>query len=88
MQRPDSNPDVDVVVVVVVADAANHANDILAILIVDVLATFYPVDAVVYLVVLRFCLVALQRDVVGCRCSSRMVVNRCCGCGCGWLLLL
>ena len=41
MQGLDSNPDVDVVVVIAVVDAANHANDVLAILIVDVLATFY-----------------------------------------------
>ena len=50
MQGLDANPNVDVVVVVVVVDAANHANDVLAILI-DVLATFYPVDVAVYLVV-------------------------------------
>ena len=49
--RPGSNPDVDVVFVVVVVDAATHANDVLAILIVDVLATLYPVDVVVYPVV-------------------------------------
>ena len=54
MQGPDSNPKVDVVVVVVVVDAANHANDVFAILIVDVLATFYPVDVVVYLDVVHF----------------------------------
>ena len=49
-QGLDSNPNIDVVVVVVVVDAANHANDVFAILIVDVLATFHPVDVVVHIV--------------------------------------
>ena len=62
MQGPDSNPTVDSDVVVVVVDAANHANDVFAILIVDVFATFYPVDVVVYLVVavLFLCDFAMQ----------------------------
>ena len=52
-QGPDSNPNVDDDVVVVV-DAANHANDVFAILIVDVLATFHPVNVVVYADVVHF----------------------------------
>ena len=46
MLDPCSNPNVDVDVVVVVVDAANHAS-IYAILIIDVLATFHPVDVLV-----------------------------------------
>ena len=46
-QGLDSNPTVAFVVVVVVVDAANHANDVIAILIVDVLAMCHPVDVVV-----------------------------------------
>ena len=48
MQGLDFNPSVDVVVVVVVVDAATRANGVFAIMIVDVLATFHPVDVVVY----------------------------------------
>ena len=64
----NSNPSVDVDVVVVVVDAANHANlDVDAILslvdgFVDGLATLYLVDVVVYLVVvvLLLCDVVMQ----------------------------
>ena len=44
----DSNPSTDVDVVVVVVNAANHASDVFAILMIDVLATFHAVNVVVY----------------------------------------
>ena len=53
VQGLDSSPNVDVVVVIVVVDAAKHANDIDAILIIDALAAFHPVDVVVNSVVIH-----------------------------------
>ena len=60
-QGLDSKPNVDVVVVVVVIDAANHANNVFAILSVDALATFHPVDDVACSDVIHLlCDVAIQ----------------------------